>query len=149
MSLEHRPVGSFAEWLWCRCVQALVILGWVSVPKTWSLFELLEALLLAYVSVLADPLAYGTADENGITFRKYIRRRFVSWQDVVTAEWSRWNPSLIKVTLKSGRLWKRALYFSLNSSLKSTVQQLLGRSTPEIVLWIARRIRAEASQGDY
>ncbi len=151
MSKNTRKLGSFRVWLWGRLVEALVIAWWVSTPKPWNGLDLFFLALLIYVAYLADSLAYGYADEMGVTFRRYLRRNFVPWDEIVGIEWKPWSSAGVKLFLRRKSWRRRTLHFVLNASVKEAVGQFTGRSTPETVVWIQEHIGSsphEASSAD-
>jgi hypothetical protein len=86
--------------LLARCLRILGLasgLSWIFaflllIPAIGALFwnglQLRDAYLrLPWLSNIAANLAHGTAEEDGIHFRKWFRRRFVGWRGIESVEY--------------------------------------------------------------
>jgi hypothetical protein len=105
--------------------------------------DLLFVLLLISVALQADALAYGSADEKGIVFRRYVKRHFVPWHEVARVEWEPRSTGL-RILLKEGLAFRRKLQFFLDGSVSvaEAIREFTRRTTPEIVLWLQEQIHS-------
>ncbi len=146
---KTKQLGSFGLWLWARVVQLLVFAFFADTTvllvrfRGPDLSDVLLFLLLASVALSLHPVAYGFANNSGVSFRRYFKRRFVSWENIAAVEWGALRG--IRVVLRESN-GGRTLLFSDNPSLSEFAAQLRGRSVPEIVTWVRSRIsRADAA----
>lgn len=153
MTASRKTVGSFGAWLWARSLEVVVCLATVDLVRTLirsrgvTLFDLAFLFLLVYIILQTHPFAYGWADDSGVTFRQYLGLRFIPWQKVERVEWRPRGLALVELVLRDAPSWQRRLIFTLNPAVREALNHLLGRSVPEVVLWIRLKISSARSNG--
>ena len=103
-----------------------------------SLFVVCLALAVAYQQIFFDGFVYADADDNGIYYRRYLRRRFISWADIDGVEWSAWEGLVFY--LKGGKLPRNRLRFMFYVPLTEFVPYLSGNRQPQILPWLQRQV---------
>jgi hypothetical protein len=99
---------------------------------------------MAAVTIGIDPLAYGSADKEGIIFRRYVKRRFLPWNKVEAIEW---GPARLTVLLRDRTYLRPTLMFVLVPPIMNLIRQTFGSETPEIVQWLHRELEREGAKG--
>jgi hypothetical protein len=145
---KARKVGSFAYWVVARITEAflLVIAFRFAITSAHISWHVRTFCILAICLVLAyfHNYAWGTADEQGLTFRRYLSKHQASWDDVARVDWVPLGPNLIVVTFeKSVGLTKRAK-FTLSFKPGERGAPFTSHETPDIVIWIMNHLRPAA-----
>lgn len=134
---DHILLGDSTFWFCGRAWQiglSAVFIWFVASPISgpgFGLTDLFLVLLLVIFNLGMDGLIYGSADDNGLSYRRYVGLTTVSWNNVVGVEWS-----LTKIVfrLRSARSWRNRLVFDLNPSLTEAIRGLWKKaSEPEEV----------------
>lgn len=142
---QERELGSFGLWLLKLLIPLLwlAMIGVVVAVDGFRRFAIAMLLFLAAGVLGADSIAYGCASEKGVTFRRYVKQRYLPWEKVAAL---RWIPTVLLLYLKEGPLLRRKLDFpSISPWPWTAVAQLLGRTTPEIVSWLDQQMKVERS----
>ena len=147
MNRQYKALGVFGLWLYVRIVEVFIWVfalmieyTFVRVPGKVGLTDALILLLLVYVSFLMHPVAYGSADKNGIYYRRYLKKHFASWEQLDGVEWRVRSFRPLAIYLKGMPRWRGTLTFGQNPSVRSAYRQFWGRETPEIVVWLQAQL---------
>ena len=84
--------------------------------------------------------AWRFADEQGLTFRRYLRKHTVAWDDVQRVDWNTWGPTWLVVTFDKPVLLGRRAKFILSRTAEDLGAAITGRWTPEIVIWMMNQL---------
>jgi len=146
---DTKRLGSFGLWLWVRGIESLVLAVALQAllqlvrSRGASFFDVLSALLFAYLLAEFHCFAYGLADGSGISYRRYFKRKFVPWSDVAAVEWRpRFSFALVTLTLEDHKTMKKRLEFALNPRISEAFQVLSRKTRPHIVGWLEDRIQS-------
>jgi len=86
------------------------------------------------------PIAYGSADGEGITFRRYFKRYHFLWNDVIEARWGRksgWNR--LKLIFREPAGLSRRAEFDVINNIWQLLKAYRGWR-PDIVDWVRDRV---------
>jgi len=138
-------VGSFGLWLFLRALElflaicALKAAQLVGFTSNWSL-----ALygVLGYSLIAMDSHVYGEADERGLTYRRYLLKKFVPWEKLEEVRWKGIRDGY-ELVLAGGPRWRRTAIVpgdQAYQSLKALIRDRLHPKKPELVEWLEQRI---------
>jgi len=139
-----KRIGSANLWFVVRLSELFTLTGfllffWAGGGREVSvLFVVGVALVLAYQQIFFDSFVYADADDQGIYYRRYVKRRFVSWRNLDRIEWDRLEGLVIY--LKGGTAPRNRLRFMFDLSLYELVAYLSGKWEPEILPWLDRQV---------
>ena len=138
MSKPVTSVGSFWIWLVFRFVSlAMCILGLVftitSIHPLNLQFFGFGSLWVAIGLVGFHDLIYGLADEEGIRYRQYFRRKFLGWVEISVISWT--NANVVHIQIKDhgrlrGNLLAQSHEYDSSAELYSAEPQLIRWLTP-------------------
>lgn len=138
-------LGSYTIWLYMRIGQILFSLVAVAIVVEDLLLcapailnDALFLLLLISTWFYAHPIAYGLADEKGILYRRYFRKRYVPWKDIDDVQCK--GVSRLVVQLKTPSWLGKELQFPLNPSIKQAALQLFRKREPAVLYWVREKI---------
>lgn len=141
MTQKELRLGSVGQWIWVRGAEAVtwllfmnLLIGQRRVPGL-GLTAVVFFVVLVWVSFIVHPTAYGHANERGISFRQYLRRRFVPWHEIEVVESSRAG---LKLFVRRSGFLRRTLKFYANASLKTMFKEWSRAmiAEPEFVKWL-------------
>lgn len=135
---EFRELGSKSLWFLSRLVPFTPSVMLLNRGLVFGI--LFQLVVLAVLWLPNYDLAYGSGDEEGITFRRFIRKHRVSWDDVERVDWNPNLASRFSIMLEHRVGGFRALRFRSTQALPRGQGPRLENDVPEIVLWIADRI---------
>lgn len=102
------PLGTFRDWIEYRLIAGLVFLAAfgivvlsfaISFSIGFSNCWIALAVLPFILDECSHSLAYGYADENGMTFRIRFRKHHVPWKNILRVYWTRRLPGNLTVML--------------------------------------------------
>lgn len=96
------------------------------------------------VSVYLHNYAWGFADEQGLTFRRYVRKFYVPWELVERVDWNTLGPNLLVVRLASPVVISKTIKLVIDMDIENLGAAMKGQWTPEIVIWIMNQMRPAA-----
>jgi hypothetical protein len=96
------------------------------------------------VVVYLHDYAWAYADERGLTFRRYVRKFCVPWEQVDRVDWNSSVPTLLVVHLETPVMSSRTVKFTIDMTVKNLGAAMKGQWTPEIVIWIMNQMRPAA-----
>jgi hypothetical protein len=130
------PVGSGAFWVfWKLLTTSILVFAFGVILISWDLKGITPFILLSIVFGIVvisnEELVYGYACDDGIYFRRYLKRRFVPWTAVRSIEWV--GSSALDIHLKEGGLFRSPLsaQFFGGGSLAEELS-----TPPELVRWL-------------
>jgi len=133
MSKPVTSVGSFWIWLVFRFVSlAMCVLGLVfaitSIHPLNLQFFGFGSLWVAIGLVGFHDLIYGVADEEGIRYRQYFRRKFLGWEEIAVISWT--NANIVHIQIKDrgrlrGNLSAQTQEYDFSAELYSAEPQLI------------------------
>ena len=136
MGEVEAAVGSFSNWLLFRCVSVgMCVVGLAFVIanlRPFSLEFFCFGLLWTIISIVgSSDLIYGVADEEGIRYRQYFRRKFLGWEEIAIISWT--NANVIHVHIKDRGRFHRIL--SAQSQESKSWSQLYSEE-PQLIRWL-------------
>jgi hypothetical protein len=136
MGKPEAAVGSFSNWLFFRCVSlGMCVAGLAFVIanlRPLNLEFLTFGLLWTIISVAGcNDLIYGEADEEGIRYRQYFRRRFLGWKEIAIISWT--NANVIHIHIKDRGRFQQIL--SAQSQECKSWSQLYSEE-PQLIRWL-------------
>jgi hypothetical protein len=141
MSSLPRPLGSFTNWAILRLGELVSVacgFFYVLVQRD-RLSILVQALALGLFFALLvyfHPLAFGFADDQGITFCRYFKLHFVPWHDITRIQRRQWNAFELVVLLGRRVTLSKTVKFPMNLSRQEVDATFKGSWAPEIVTWL-------------
>jgi hypothetical protein len=141
VSAERQTIGWKVLWVLMKVYQlfVLVISMVLFVTKPPPVQQIpFVILLLIGVLYIFDLFAEGTANERGITMRRYRDETFVPWREVEKVFWS---PKAIRIKLRDRNIFRRYAFFPLKSRLRDGIAFTFGRAVaePEFIAWLKER----------
>jgi hypothetical protein len=139
----RRELGTFWLWAMARFGQVIFLAAAVTFLiqfPSLSWFLRIWAIAVPFiVLVMFRNIACGSADERGLTFRRYFRTYAISWDEVARVDWS-FSRLVLKLEKPLGG--SRVAEFILPLTIQEIGAAMTGRWTPEIVVWIMNRLRS-------
>jgi hypothetical protein len=115
---DNIAIGSLALWRWARIMECLFVVGVTFFSLLGISFDALSVLffgMVLFVLAQAHPLAYGFLDQEGLHYRRYLKWRYVRWNqiDSITRE----PIATIIVNLRVGKILSRRIVLPRNPTL--------------------------------
>lgn len=137
MGKPEAAVGSFSNWLLFRCVSlGMCVVGLAFIIadlRPFSLEFFCFGLLWTTISIMgSNDLIYGAADEEGIRYRQYFRRKFLSWEEIAAISWT--NANVVHIHIKDRARFNRIL--SAQSQEYKSWSQLYSEE-PQLIRWLS------------
>jgi hypothetical protein len=135
---DGRVGNAGTTWLVARLGELLFVsLAVHNAIRNWGVITLFYLLLIGVVVFFLDPIAYASVDDKGITFRRYFRWHFVSWDRVAAVDFATFRIlPCFRVALKEST---RDLYLFPPGNVKDVLNRFRGR-TPEMASWMQQRL---------
>ena len=137
MSKPEIVVGTFWVWLFFR-VMTIPLSGMAIGLGFWNLsaFYRLRPLLAVFIVVVMvlgqDDLIYGRANEEGISYRRYFKEKFVSWSEVAAVAWTYTQD--LQIGLKGDGWFRQTLYAKSQESMDRLPK--VATEDPEFIRWL-------------
>jgi Bacterial PH domain len=136
MPASEIPLGSFWFWLVWKLATVFVlavvpIVAFDDLQFSGPLRFLFVGIIYAVMIVSNEELGYGHASDDGIRYRRYFRRQFLSWRAITSIHWSSRNR--VEFRLKQGFLFRKILS---TESFGGRLSPDLFSESPEVVCWI-------------
>jgi hypothetical protein len=141
MSSLPRPLGSFTNWAILRLGELLLVTGGLSVifAQRQRLGILLQASavgLLFLLPLYFHPLAFGFADDEGITFCRYFKLHFVAWNEVARVQRRQRDAFELVVLLARRVALTKTVKFPMKLAGPEVHATFRDGWTPDIVAWL-------------
>ena len=136
MSKLVTSVGSFWIWLVFRFVSlAMCVLGLVfaitSIHPLNLQFFCFGSLWVVISLAGFHDLIYGVADEEGIRYRQYFRRKFLGWDEIAVISWT--NANIVHIQIKDRGRFRENL--SAQSHEYRSWAELYS-AEPQLIRWL-------------
>jgi hypothetical protein len=138
MSKPEIVVGTFWVWLFFRVMtiplSAMAIgLGFWNLSASDRFGPLLAVFLVAVMVIGQDDLIYGRANEEGISYRRYSKEKFVPWSEISTVSWTLTQD--LQICLKRDGWFRQTLFAKSQDSMR--LWPKVAAEDPEFIRWLA------------
>lgn len=137
-----KRLGSLQGWVVSRIIHAFMLVAWLTIlasHASWQ-FKLEFTGVFALVTWVVYPIAYGSASQEGISFRRYFKTYYFPWDEVIEGRWgSKTGWGRLKLTFREPAGLSSTAEFNVINNIWQLFKAYRGWR-PEIVDWVSERL---------